>query len=304
MMQMQELMQIKKIDAHTHLAKCSGLYMMSSEEREQYNRIMGIDRCILLANAPNRKLPAQVAEQMVFNEDAARLCQENPGKYDWLCNLIPDGTEKTRDELKKCKKLGARGVGEFSSRLRLDSPVMRHFLSCCEELEMPFLFHMAPEDAEPNYGVVDDAGLPALENILRDFPKLVVLAHSQPVWFEISVHSGEASAEERNRYHYGAVKPGRLVELMDRYPNLYLDLSARSAGSALLRDPDFSVGFIEKFADRLIFGTDALAVTDVMALGPWLELMALSGRISPENYRKILRDNAVRVFRLQDSALA
>ena len=26
---------------------------------------------------------------------------------------------------------------------------------CCEELEMPFLFHMASEGAEPYYGVVD-----------------------------------------------------------------------------------------------------------------------------------------------------
>lgn len=304
MMQMRDLAKIQKIDAHTHLAKGSGLYMMSSEERDQYNRIMGIDRCILLANSPNRNLPPQLTENMLYNEDAAKLCQENPGKYDWLCNLMPDGTEKTRDALKKCKELGARGVGEFSSRLRLDCPVMCHFLSCCEELEMPFLFHMAPEDAEPHYGVVDDPGLPALENILREFPKLVVLAHSQPVWFEISAHGGDISAQDRNRYHYGPVKPGRLVELMERYPNLYLDLSARSAGSALLRDPDFSVGFIEKFADRLIFGTDALGITDVMALGPWLELMAISGRISPENYRKIVRDNAIRVFRLQDGELA
>jgi len=189
-------------------------------------------------------------------------------------------------------------VGEFSARLRLDSPVMRHFLSCCEALEMPFLFHMAPEDTEPNYGVVDDAGLPGLENILREFPNLIVLAHSQPVWFEISAHAGDISPQDRNRYLYGPVREGRLVELLDRYPNLHLDLSARSAGSALLRDPDFSIEFIEKYADRLIFGTDALSITDVMALGPWLELMVISGRISLENYRKILRDNAVRVFHL------
>ena len=43
---------------------------------------------------------------------------------------------------------------------------------------MPFLFHMASEDAEPYYGVVDAPGLPALE---RDFQGLTVLALSRVV---------------------------------------------------------------------------------------------------------------------------
>lgn len=300
---MQDLAGVGKIDAHTHLAKRPGTPLMSLAEREQYDQVMGISRCILLPSPPERARASKAADLMLFNDDAAQICREHPGQYDWLCNAVPDGTDGPLEELRRCKAMGARGVGEFSARLPLDGPEMRRFLACCEALEMPFLFHMAPEDTDSCYGVVDAPGLPALENILRDFPGLTVLAHSQPVWFELSAHSGTCSPQERNRYLHGPVEAGRLVELLERYPNLYLDLSARSASSALLRDPDFSVEFLEAFSERMIFGTDALVITDVMALGPWLELMTVSGRLTPETYRRIVRDNACRVFRLAGEAL-
>lgn len=71
--------------------------------------------------------------------------------------------------------------GSFLPAFLWTVPRCPGLLSCCEELEMPFLFHMASEDAEPYYGVVDAPGLPALERVLRDFQGLTVLALSRVV---------------------------------------------------------------------------------------------------------------------------
>jgi uncharacterized protein len=46
----------------------------------------------------------------------------------------------------------------------------------------------------------------------------------------------------------------KLGELLDKYPNLYADISARYAESATI--PRFATAFIEKFQDRLLYGTD------------------------------------------------
>ena len=43
---------------------------------------------------------------------------------------------------------------------------------------------------------------------------------------------------------------------LNQYPNLYADLSARSALNALQRDPEFAKGFLLEFQDRLLYGRD------------------------------------------------
>ena len=71
--------------------------------------------------------------------------------------------------------------------------------------------------------------------------------------------SGDAPTEKeaRNQWGKGSVAPGgRVPELFAKYPNLYGDLSANSAGQAILRDPAFGLEFLETYADRLFFATD------------------------------------------------
>jgi predicted TIM-barrel fold metal-dependent hydrolase len=43
---------------------------------------------------------------------------------------------------------------------------------------------------------------------------------------------------------------------MDRYPNLYADMSAGSGFGALTRDEDFTAGFLERNRKQLLFGSD------------------------------------------------
>ena len=92
-----------------------------------------------------------------------------------------------------------------------------------------------------NYGIVDEIGLPRIERVLKKFPDLKLIGHSQPFWAEMSA---DLTEETRNAYPTGKVTPGRLVQLMHECENLYCDLSAGSGGNALMRDPEHAVQFL------------------------------------------------------------
>ena len=147
-----------------------------------------------------------------------------------------------------------------------------------------------------SYGVVDAPGLPLLEETLKKYPGLKMLGHSQSFWIEIS---GDAPTgkEERNSWGSGRVVPGgRVPELFEKYPNLYGDLSANSGGQAIMRDPEFGLAFLEKYADRLFFATDMVNTDMVFPLGAWLDEQLESGNLSREAYEKICFGNARRIF--------
>ena len=156
---------------------------------------------------------------------------------------------------------------------------------------------MSPEVGY-SYGIVDDPGLPLLERALQKFPKTKFLGHSQTFWIEMS---GDAPTEKeaRNQWGKGSVAPGgRVPELFAKYPNLYGDLSANSAGQAILRDPAFGLEFLETYADRLFFATDMVNAGMTFPLGAWLDEQTAKGALSTQAYQKSLPWNAQRVFGL------
>ena len=156
---------------------------------------------------------------------------------------------------------------------------------------------MSPEVGY-SYGVVDDPGLPFLEQVLKTYPNLKILGHSQTFWIEMS---GDAptSKEARNQWGHGPVTPGgRVPELFAKYPNLYGDLSANSGSCAIMRDEAFGLQFLETYGDRLFFATDMVNKDMVFPLGAWLDEKRASGQLTEETYRKIVRGNAERIFGL------
>ena len=105
--------------------------------------------------------------------------------------------------------------------------------------------------------------------------------------------------EERNSWGKGPVLPGgRVPELFAKYENLYGDLSANSAGQAIMRDPQFGLNFLETYQDRLFFATDMVNDEMVFPLGAWLDEQVAKGTLSKEAYEKICWKNAERVFNL------
>ena len=120
-------------------------------------------------------------------------------------------------------------------------------------VDVPFR-PMAP-GGDPEYSLEWYAGDP--DNIARALaacPETIFLGHGPGFWRHIS--GDEATAG--SGYPDGPVTPGgRVRQLLDDYPNLYVDLSARSALNAISRDAGFGLGFVEKYHERLLFGRDS-----------------------------------------------
>jgi len=292
---------VSKIDVHTHVGVDGSPNRFSPEDRIAFNKMMDISKSVLLPTAPQGILDLGFPEEVLKNmsmpldsQAAYELCQKYPDNYAWMCNTYLDGTDAPYAELKKYKEMGACGVGEFAQRLRFDDPKMEQLFGWLEELDMPFLFHMSPDGI--TYGVVDEPGLPLLEGALQKFPKLKFIGHSQPFWFEIGTYPQNLTAQERNVYPSGKVTPGRLPYLLEKYENLYGDLSADSAGNAIMRDPDYGLEFMNKFQDKLMYGSDTPSAYFHYPLGAYLDSLLHQLKMSPEVYTKICCTNAKRIL--------
>lgn len=291
---------MQKIDTHMHCFRIRPLaphtgestYFMTPEEVLAKWDAYGIKSGILLpVVSPEYMGPTQT------NAEVLALVREYPERFSWFCNIDPRACGNSPNSdfsslLRTCKDQGALGLGEITANLPFDDPLMKNLFSHCEQNGMPVLFHIAPQQGGC-YGLVDDVGLPGLENALQTFPSLVFIAHSQPFWAEIAQG---VTPQNRNQYPKGLVKPGRVVELMRHYSNLYADLSANSGFNALKRDEEFALTFLEEFSDRLFFATDLCAREEDIGLSFWLDAMHEKGRLKGEVYRKICWENAEQIL--------
>ncbi|HVU87610.1 MAG TPA: amidohydrolase family protein, partial [Pirellulales bacterium] len=154
------------------------------------------------------------------------------------------------------------------------------------EVKLPLLFHL------DNLRNMDAPGLPGLERALREHPTLVMIGHGPGWWASIA---GGTTPADLAGYPRGEVAPGGAIDrLMDKYPNLYGDLSAGSGAGAIKRDLKFGREFLVRRQDRLMFGTDFLAPGQDV---PQLELFAHID-LPGDAAAKIFRDNARRILRL------
>ena len=286
---------MKKIDLHLHLTpfqlpKLGKLNLTSGKNMLPHLEELGIEKGVLMSSSEGG-LPFGT------NKANRKLCQQFPERYAWMCAVDPKGKEPVYDRLARFQAQGAIGVGELTTNRRLDDPFLQELFAAAEKLGLPVTIHMSPEVGY-SYGVVDDPGLPMLEEVLKTYPKLKLLGHSQTFWIEMS---GDAPKEKeaRNQWGDGPIVPGgRVPELFAKYPNLYGDLSANSGSRAIMRDPEFGLAFLETYADRLFFATDMVNKDMVFPLGAWLDEMVAAGKLREDTYEKITRGNAKRIFGL------
>lgn len=284
----------KRIDIHAHLADPgNAMNIFTAEERISFDRFYDADHCVLLPRAESVPGSPSVPP-IITSEQACEISNLYPDHFSWFCNVNPDGTDATFKTLETYKHMGAKGVGEFMHTLRFDDPVMDHLFACCQTLQLPFLFHMSPNGT--SYGVIDKPGMPLLERALKKYPNLIFIGHSQPFWFEISQHPETLTDKERNEYPRGKVTPGRVPYLLEKYPNLYADLSADSGGNALLRDEEYAIEFFNRFQDQLLFGSDIANTEFIYPLAFYLDSLLHQLKISEEVYMKICRTNAQKLL--------
>lgn len=166
----------------------------------------------------------------------------------------PDCLARLRDAV---KHNGVRGFGEMKVRVMLDDPRALVVFHYCGENGLPVVFHMdvplSRNDLGRDPGYWYCYGWENLARALERCPNTTFLGHAPGFWAAIS---GDAH-ETDETYPSGPVTPGGLVwEFLDRYPNLYCDLSANSGLNALQRDPEVGRRFLTKYRDRCLFGRD------------------------------------------------
>ena len=287
---------MKKIDLHMHimtpwnLPKLGKVNISGPAKMIPHMEELGIGKAVLMSSG-EKKIP------LGKNSICRKICQKYPEHFAWMCMLDEKDESTVYERLAEYKSQGAIGVGELTINKPLDASFLQAVFAAAEKLEMPVTIHMSPEVGY-SYGVVDEPRLPLLEKVLQNYPNLKVLGHSQTFWIEMS---GDAPDEKeaRNSWGQGPVVPGgRVPELFAKYGNLYGDLSANSAGQAIMRDPEFGLKFLETYSDRLFFATDMVNSDMVFPLGAWLDEQVKQGTLSQETYEKICWKNAQRVFGL------
>ena len=289
------------IDIHVHSRLVHGFkrygkdaYATPEQLLERYDAI-GVERAVVL---PGINPECSYAPQSI--EDVLLMAEKYPGRFIPFCNVDPRAISNSSDAplgdfLSFYKDKGCKGVGEIGANLPFLHPMVQNLFKNTEKVGLPITFHIA-STIGGTYGLYDDPGLPQLEASLRSFPKLVFLGHSQSFWAEIG---RLLTPGDRWGYPtYPVFEEGVVPHLMRRYPNLYGDLSAGSGCNALSRDPEYAVKFLNEFQDRLLFGTDICAPDTPTPLVDFLLNLKNTGKISEAVFRKVARENAVKLLGL------
>lgn len=229
----------------------------------------------------------------ITTEYVLRECREHADRLVPFCAVDPrtlathlPENKQVIDLLRRYVEAGARGFGEHKPRLAIDDPLCMRLYAACAEVGLPVLFHL------DNQANMDKPGLPGLERALAANPKLTMIGHGKGWW--ASIAGGLAQEDLHVGYPPGRVAPGGAVDaLMEKYPNLYGDLSS-SGAHAVLRDPEFGLAFLNRRADRLLFGTDFydLEQNDFQQFELFTRL-----KVSEEIRERISRGNAHRLLK-------
>jgi predicted TIM-barrel fold metal-dependent hydrolase len=119
-----------------------------------------------------------------------------------------------------------------------------------------------------------------LEKRLIQFPNLIFIGHGPHFWNNISTELSLKYVHQK-----GKIKEfGIIDQLLEKYSNLYCDISGRSGYNALKRDIIQSRVFLEKHADKILFGTDNTNYH--------LEQFLLSFKLPQEKLKRIFYENA------------
>ena len=240
------------VDVHTHISEGFG----SKESLTARSLLDWMDRNdiaqgIVMPLVSPEAWDHPVSTRFVLDETAAHrdrlipFCAIDPrtlnlGGYDGFVTL-----------LKRYRDAGAKGFGEHKPGVAINDPRNMELFRACADVGLPVLFHL---DNMRNW---DEPGLPGLAEVLEAIPNGIFIGHAQGWWASIS---GDVTKTQLQQYPNTKVAPGGALDaLMDRFDNIYGDVSAGSGANAILRDIDFGRDFILRRADRLMFGTDYLA---------------------------------------------
>jgi len=182
---------------------------------------------------------------------------DTPGWTENAVNQLQDDYDLGARGLKIYKSLGMRSKDSKGNRVKIDDPRIDPVWDKCGELGIPVLIHSA--DPKPFWSPMDENNERWLELKLRPGRKR---GDTNPVPWE------QIIGEQHNVFrkhpkttfinaHMGwyANDLGALGELMEEFPNMYVEIGAVIA--ELGRQPRFAKAFFDKYQDRVLFGKDS-----------------------------------------------
>ena len=196
-------------------------------------------------------------------------------RFDVWCGFDYTGYEKPgwQDhavaELERCYKKGAKGVGELGDKglgelyskptrgygLHIDDPRMKPLIKKCGELNMPINIHVSED--EWMY-LPPDSTNDGLMNAAKWHVDMTVegkLGHDELVkTLENAVGDNPGTTFIAAHLANNCANLEMLGTLFDKYKNLYADIAARYGELAPV--PRHVKKFMEKYSDRLLYGTD------------------------------------------------
>jgi predicted TIM-barrel fold metal-dependent hydrolase len=179
------------------------------------------------------------------------------------------------------RRFGVSGFGEHINELPFDDRRNKVIYRKCDEYGLPLVFDMNASF------LTDEVGLPRFESCLREFPNIKWVGHGPAFWSAISAD------DPRGGYPPEPIVPGGALDrLFAEYENLYADLSAGSGYNAMTRDPDFTLGFLQRHWQRLMFGTDVVFHTHHIPQFEWFGTLDIPAdmrtAIAEGNARRVL----------------
>ena len=240
---------------------------------EDYLRKMdaaGIERSLLIAVRAGE--PAWQGSFEIPYQQIAQYCDAYPDRFSGLAGVDPTrGIQQLKELDHAVKELGFVGAHFYPHWFRMppDSALCYPIYSRCEELGIPIMMQVGQ-----NLIYQKDVRLPSvakpipLDQVAIDFPNLVV----------IGIHIGVPWTDE-------------MIAMAWKHENVYIGIDAYAPKHlpASLKHYMNSYG-----SHKVMFGTDWPVIDPERAVSEIHE-----HALRPESLEKIMRGNAVKVFRLE-----
>jgi uncharacterized protein len=250
------------IDVHAHPGQSS---VSTPQDVDAWVRTMdetGIETTVVFTGATGAAFDQQV-----------ELFSRYPKRFQLYCSLDTtnlealDYPQRVVRELERCYRKGARGVGEITDkgsgiqteslardkRLHFDDTRLDALWEKCAELKLPVNAHIADhpscwqplgpkQERTPDFQHFNQYGKDVLsyEELLATRGRLLA---KHPRMTLIACHLGNQGNDLAS-----------LAKELDRYPNFYVDISARDYEVG--REPRTAAKFLTKYKSRVLFGTD------------------------------------------------
>ncbi|MHA2117169.1 MAG: amidohydrolase family protein [Candidatus Thorarchaeota archaeon] len=233
-------------DAHTHAVDKGSLNLLV-----QIGQQHGVERTLLIPHTQRvrryaeKKYPGRFifakyfSGSKIFKKGATVLAREIEG-------LLDEGYQIAKSQSAPVMR---RGVKAGADRVRLGDESFDPIFAVLADNDIPFLLHMSDPDT---YYASKYANRHVYNTKEEDLKELeAVVARHADVRFQLAHFAAQPEMDRLSN----------LARWLDSYPNFNVDTaSARWMVRELSRNPERSREFLIKYQDRVVFGTDCIAL--------------------------------------------